>query len=208
MTRSNRNASSKTLSMLILLILALSPASAQAQQTSSASGLPASLIGTYLVYDSGSVTSFRQQKTFIFTQTFEYYIYSRSQRTGTLARVSYNRESATIRVQDIMTAAERKDLIAKNSIYKRCSGALYKPAVHYKVTPLRQRQSGSVYSDRWAVQQKTKVCDIINVRHHSKDNSCETSCVKWIDEPLDTLKYMRLFASKQAALENSKKRPY
>ncbi|BDZ72461.1 hypothetical protein GCM10025856_01800 [Methylophaga marina] len=52
--------------------------------------IPDSIVGKYLIYKSGSVTSFAQKKTWLITYKDEFYVYSRKGTSGTSARETYN----------------------------------------------------------------------------------------------------------------------
>lgn len=166
---------------------------------------PVSIIDKYMVYPTGTVTSFKKQKIWMVTLTSEFYVYSRKNMTGVAAR-AYYKGKGQLRLADKMTNDEYRNLISKNRIYKRCNNTIYKPSVHFKIVPIKDTKTGQYYLDRWDVKQQSRWCEGINVRHHSKDNACEVSCVKYYKGYHPDLKNIRMYTSKSAALADSKTR--
>ncbi|MEE4211852.1 MAG: hypothetical protein V2I43_21610 [Parvularcula sp.] len=181
------------------LALMLSTTSLASSQASGAP--PASIIGKYLVYDSGSVTSFyKRNLIFGFTQTVERYEYSKEGRQGAAALVTYNARSGTIKIQDLLSAEEKAELIRKNSIYRRCAGDIFRAPVRLKIVPAINSTTRAPLAGVWNVRQDTYTCEIINVQHASRDNSCTTTCVRYHKQPSPRLRNMKLYSDKNRAM--------
>lgn len=190
----------------ILIAAALTNQLALAQNNLSKKAIyPSSILGKYMVYKSGAVTSFRQKKHWMKTYIEEFYVYSRKPKAGVVARAKYKNNHLIL--SDKMRGQQYRDLLAKDRIYKRCRNDIFNPPVEFYLAPVKDIKTGMFYTDRWDVKQNSLVCNIVNTEHHSRGNYCETKCVKYEDcfnNP--GLSNMRLFSSKSAAIANSKAR--
>lgn len=196
-----------TLAALGLFFGLAGQAYSQSSGSPTSSAPPSSIVGKYLVYDSGAVTTFYRRKLpFGLTQTIERYEYSPSGNQGAAARLSYNSRNGTIEVEDLMPQDMIAALHKKNRIYRSCAGDIFKPPVRYRIEPARH-SSGNGRSERvWKVRQDTYTCKIINVQHNARDYSCRSSCVEFNTQRDSALDNMLLYSSKEQALAEARRR--
>ena len=128
-------------------------------------------------------------------------MYSRKGTSGTSARASYNGRGV-LTMSDKLSGKMLANLISKNHIYKRCRGDILKPPVDYAIQAIKDPKTGLFYTDRWTVKQKTKMCDLVNVQHHSSDNRC----VKYLKSYAPDFFDISLYSSKAVALSDSRAR--
>ena len=166
-------------------------------------GIPTNMDGLFMVYPSGSITSFSTKSSFFSATTYEYYVYSPSGNSGNVGRVKL--DDGDLAMEDLIRGEPYKTLLRKSKKYKTC-GSIYGPSVNYKIESIFNSTSKTYHSDRWKVVQDTVTCKISNVRHHSDGNWCESWCVEWNKGYDPSLKNMRLYSSKLDAIKDSKGR--
>ena len=105
-------------------------------------------------------------------------------------------------MSDKLSGEMLDNLISKNRIYKRYRGDILKPPVDYAIQAIKDPKTGLFYTDRWTVKQKTKMCDLVNVQHHSSDNRC----VKYLKSYAPDFFDISLYSSKAVALSDSRAR--
>lgn len=165
---------------------------------------PIEIIGKYLVYKSGSVTKFERKKEYFITRTNEFYVHSRNGRTGMLSRANYANGELVLR--EVVSPEQRRKLVQSNPVYSTC-GTILAPPVKFRISAVRAPGAGGYYRDRWDVTQATPICRRMNVRHHSKNNSCEVQCLETYKGMDNSYKNMRMYSRQDAAMTDARARP-
>lgn len=182
-------------------------ASSQSSGTTATVGPPSSIVGRYLVYDSGAVTTFyRRQLPFGTTQTIERYEYSPSGNQGATALVSYDRRNGTIVVEQLMSSEDVAAFQRMNRVYRTCAGDIFYPPARYRIE--RGGRSSAIASSGnvWNVRQDTYTCYITNLRHDASDYSCRSSCVERKTRTDPALENMRMYSNREQALAEARRR--
>lgn len=176
---------------------------AQANRYSRSAVPPIELVGKFLVHESGNVTTFRREREGFRTRTNEYYFHSQSGRTGKVSRAQY--ANGMLLLHKIISPEQRAELAQGNPKFDSC-GTILAPPVRYRISAVRVPGEGGYYIDRWDVAQFAPACRVINVRHHSRDDSCETWCVEAYDELDASSKNMRLYSRERDAMADARAR--
>ncbi|MGB3470740.1 MAG: hypothetical protein WBA51_07960 [Erythrobacter sp.] len=199
----------RILSVLVCIVLGFSAVSS-AQTTAPGSTkpvLPSSIGGKFIVYKTGSVSTIDAQKVpFIGTIFTERAVYSQEAALRDVSRITYNPRTGRIIMRDFLSPEERQTLISKKSIYRRCRGNIAEPPVSFQVKAVTNSETGLYFTDLWMVEQVTQACELLTVRHHSRDNSCETICDRWAKGRDEGMTNMRLTSSRDFAMRISKAR--
>lgn len=191
---------------LAIMLCMTTQASSQAGG-SQGGALPSTIVGKYLVYNSGDVTTFYIRRLpFGITQALERYEYSKSGKTGAAGLAPYNPRKGTIEIEPLMSAEMVAAFQAKNRVYKTCSGDIFNTPVRLKVEPAYHPTTKAPLANVWNVRQDTYVCEIVNLRHNARDNSCRSSCIRYYKTPDQLLRNMRLYSDKASAIADAKRR--
>lgn len=187
----------------VIALAAPQSMSAQSNRYSRSAVPPIEIVGKFLVHDSGNVTTFRREREGFRTRIDHYYFHSRDGRSGMVSQVQYANGNLIFR--DVLSPEQRAELAQRNTDYAKC-GTILAPPVRYRISAVRVAGNGGYYRDRWDVTQTAPACRVINIRHHSRDNSCETWCVEAYEEMDDSAKNMRMYSRESDAMADARAR--